>query len=108
MLSPHTPPGTRVVCIDDESLGRYNVRRSAYGLDGLTKGETYTVKRIEAFHLTTSGFLVVLAEVTRPRGRIAGFALERFRRVDLPECLTSLLNVAPTDSGADKSITAEG
>ena len=108
MLSPHTPPGTRVVCIDDVKDGRYATRTvHNFDLNGLRLGEVYTVSAIAPNDGTTSGFIAVLVEIVRP-GRTKGFALERFRRVDLPECLTSLLNVAPTDSGADKSITAEG
>lgn len=70
MISPNTPPGTFIVCIDDEihlerRLPGYTYRGS---LDGLTKGRMYTVKCIVVDVRSTEDFNVILNEIRRPRG----------------------------------------
>ena len=101
MLSPHTPPGTRVAFV--------RAPKSAYNDDGLlapqsliAPGTIDVLVGIKPCSLTGSGYYAALAGMPNH-----GVCLSILRRVDLPECLTSLLNVAPTDSGADKSITVE-
>ena len=103
MLSPHTPPGTRVAFIDKPSLSVDDDGRVGPPTP-LDFSKVYTLRQIIAASRTNGGFAAQLDDV--PAGHF--FCLSMLRRVDLPECLTSLLNVAPTDSGADKSITAEG
>lgn len=96
MISPHTPPGTRIVCVDDVARAKYNTSGIIYGggLDGLKSGETYTVHSVVEDPATTIGFNVVVAEISR-KGRRKGFTLERFRYAELPKCLTELLNTTP-------------
>ena len=98
MISPHTAPGTKVVCVDDVGHHRYQlVRTPARGMDGLTKGQLYTVTGIHFAPLTKAGYGVELSEIKR-RGGNQFFALERFKLAPLPECLTSILDAAPVDA----------
>lgn len=92
MISPDTPPGTEVVCVE-AGPGRY-------GDGGLRRGAIYTVERIAP--AIDGGHVVVLGEIpawqtyTPPWGLVGiGFELRRFRYLDLPECLTKLLEEAP-------------
>lgn len=105
MISPHTPSGTKIVCIDAGAHTKYNTMPSphpsgqwAYCLDGLLEGEIYTVSRIVE---GLDGLSVEIAEIRRPHravwGLPEGFALGRFRRAELPSCLTDILNGAPID-----------
>jgi hypothetical protein len=85
MISRHTPPGTAVVCID------------ASGLCTLADGRRYIIERMAPVQLKAGGVEIgaVLAGVTEPtRGLI--FWRWRFRRAELPDCLTRLLEVAPS------------
>lgn len=93
MLSPHTPPGTRVAFIKQPDTPiRYPepVVGKVFILDHIWKD-------------AETGFIWAHLRGLKAKGVCPSV----LRRVDLPECLTSLLNVAPTDSGADKSITVE-
>lgn len=88
MISPDTRPGTDVICIDD-SPGRY-------GACALTRGGIYTVDRIgKGLH---DQFIAILAGVQpkisyeQPWGKvIVGFALRRFRYIEISKELTELL-----------------
>lgn len=89
MISPDTPPGAEVICVDD-SAGRY-------GPSGLARGSVYTVDRIcQGIH---GEFVAILEEVAPthtfaepPFGKVVvGFALRRFRYLSLPDSLTGLL-----------------
>ena len=95
MLSPHTPPGTRVAFVRIVQLPDAE-------LPDIEIGHIATVVSIAQTRRTVSGFEAFLTDWPE-----YGICLSLLRRVDLPECLTSLLNVAPTDSGADKSISVE-
>lgn len=78
MISPHTPPGTRVVCVDAE------------GALQLVEGGTYTLSKI------TRDGNDFFAEIEGPYSyEQNGWFLSRFRRLDLPESLTRLLHAAP-------------
>jgi hypothetical protein len=88
MISPETPPGTEVVCVE-AAPGRY-------GDGGLLRGSIYTVERIAP--AIDGGHVVVLTEIppwqtyTPPWGLVGiGFELRRFRYLDLPASLTGLL-----------------
>jgi hypothetical protein len=66
------------------------------GMDGLTEGVTYTAVRIDNHPIL--GLNVVLDEITRKEiggHHVCGFSLRRFRRLELPECLTSILTSVP-------------
>jgi hypothetical protein len=95
MISPDTPPGTEVVCVED-GPGRY-------GDGGLQRGAIYTVERIAS--AIDGGHVVVLAEISPwrtyapPWGPVGvGFELRRFRYLDIPDSLTRLLDVAPVEA----------
>lgn len=98
MISPDTPPGTEVVCIE-AAPGRY-------GDGGLQRGAIYTVERIAA--AIDGGHVAVLSEIppwqtyTPPWGLVGvGFDLRRFRYLDIPRSLTRLLADAPVDVEAE-------
>ena len=105
MIGTNLPPGTEIVCIDD-NLRTSRKSNITYigGLDGLIKGQIYTIKE---YYIILSGphkdeIVVCLNEITRPpkfkkdgtpaKHRCPGYDRVRFRRLHLPECLTSLLN----------------
>lgn len=94
MISPHTPPGTYIVCIDDIANGQYN-KSSVKNLDGLKKGSVYTVKNIEPYDNTLSGFIVVLNEIRRRVKEVDGYDIARFKKLELPKSITSLLTNIP-------------
>jgi len=94
MISPETPPGTEVVCIDAAA--------GPYGDGGLQRGGIYTVDRIAP--AIGGGHVVVLAEIapweiySPPWGLVGiGFDLKRFRYLDIPRSLTELLETAPCE-----------
>lgn len=105
MISPHTPPGTRVVCIDADATHQkyaspgFNVRTGPGSLDGLREGEVYTVAEIRPSEVSRIGLCVVLTEIKRPGApsRGGGYALERFRLAALPKCLTDILTADPIE-----------
>ncbi|WP_395665353.1 hypothetical protein [Methylocella sp.] len=97
MISPFTHPGTKIVCVDVSSNFQHVSTHASSGrLDGLTKDEVYTVLEIRPDGNIKSGYEVLVREIARPSG--AGFALERFRLLDLPEAITRLLEAAPLDA----------
>jgi hypothetical protein len=104
MISPHTPPGTRIICIDADDNGQYETDDTDYrgvGLDGLRLGDVYTVHLVDEDPGSTSGFCVILCEIIRqPKQLRFGFALERFRRLDLPKCLRDIEAGRPIERGA--------
>ncbi len=77
MISPHTPPGTKVVCVDVSSDGKYMSSFWIGGLGGLQEGHIYTVKEIYPTQRAISGFAVLLHEIDRDGGQ--GWAINRFR-----------------------------
>ncbi len=97
MISPFTPSGTRVICIDDEPTEKYVVPGFVYGvgLDGLTAGVSYTVKEIVKCDFDQTGLVAELVEISRPDRRVPGYSLRRFRRAELPSCLTEILTAVP-------------
>lgn len=95
MISPDTPPGAEIVCVD-AAPGRY-------GDGGLTRGAVYTVARI--VRAIDGGHVVLLDEIppweiyAPPWGLIViGFELRRFRYLDIPRELTVLLDLAPREA----------
>jgi hypothetical protein len=85
MISPHTKSGTKIVCINASGVGP-----DAH----IDKGAVYTVARIGLgiqWNTGATGVGVFLIEHDESNC----FDLSRFRYLDLPKCLTSLLNVAP-------------
>jgi hypothetical protein len=99
MISPDTPPGTEIVCIDDSD--------GAYGPSRLTLGEVYTLRSIEMG--VDGDFVATLHEV--PPGVTynmalgvlnLGYLLCRFRRLELPNSLTELLTEQPIKTKTKK------
>jgi hypothetical protein len=85
MISPHTQSGTKIVCINAIGLGP-----KAH----LDKDAIYTVARIGLgvqWNTGVTGVGVFLVE----HDDSSCFDLSRFRYLDLPRSLTSLLNIIP-------------
>lgn len=89
MISPQTPPGTVVCCINDAP--------GPYGPVDLVRGKYYTIKQIALSY--DNNFVATVSELKPPilfdsrLGKLViGFGLERFRYIDLPESLTNLLH----------------
>ena len=100
MISPNTPPGTEVVCVE-AGPGRF-------GDGGLRRGAIYTVERIAP--AINGGHVVVLTEIppwqtyTPPWGLVGiGFELRRFRYLDLPASLTGLLDEATKEVESEEA-----
>jgi len=89
MISPHTPPGTKVVFLG-VSHRIISAARSVGGYRIPEEGAELTVQEIYPTPIASCGFAAMLAEVDAH-----GFCLTTLRRLDLPECLTSLLNTTP-------------
>lgn len=79
MLSPHTPAGVKVVCINAADCEGY-----------LYEGQVYTVRAI--LPPVRDYWGVVLEEVLGSKHPTGAFKACRFRRAELPSCLTELLN----------------
>ncbi len=89
MISPDTPPGTEIICIDASA--------GPYGPVGLALGEIYTIERIES--ALYDGHVVLLSELPHsqayepPWGQVTiGFNPRRFRYLDVPDSLVALLH----------------
>jgi len=95
MISPHTPPGTKIVCINDTRA-----------IAPIKKNEVYTVAEIVPVEKSPSKFHVILAEIEigitwQTMTDAKGFSLHRFRYLDLPRSITALLNTQPVKDDAD-------
>lgn len=88
MISAHTPPGTKVAFIHEPVNAILGVNQTQF-----KAGDIVTVREITPFFMAVSGFAVSLIEADRPT-----FDLSLFRRLDLPECLTDLLQSKPVDA----------
>ena len=95
MISPSTPPGTKIVCINVSTI-RLQHRGSVWmhTADGLVLGAEYTLREIGPVYASNSrtGHREIVpdlwaATVDELDGR---FVTRRFRRRDLPESLTRL------------------
>lgn len=85
MISPHTKSGTKIVCINASGVGP-----DAH----IDKGAVYTVARIGLgvqWNTGMTGVGVFLVE----HDEFNCFDLSRFRYLELPRSLTSLLNAMP-------------
>ncbi len=95
MISPHTPPGTKIVCINDKRA-----------IAPIKKNAVYTVAEIVPVEKSPSKFHVILVEIDiditwQTMTDAKGFSLHRFRYLDLPRSITDLLNVQPVKDDAD-------
>jgi len=95
MISPHTPAGTKIVCINDKRA-----------IAPIMKNSVYTVAEIVPVPKSPSKFHVVLVEIEidvtwQVMTDARGFSLHRFRYLDLPTCLTDILNTQPIKDDAD-------
>lgn len=104
MISPFTPPGTKVVCINaDRDFARVP-GFATYDEDcswPIREGAVYTVLSIQPANVPSLAKLdVALVEIDEQwsdgiRWHRRCFAITRFRRAELPSCLTELLDAAP-------------
>lgn len=86
MISPNTPPGTEIVCVDDAPNKKYwpkGYTATSFDMSGLKRGCVYTVKNIDQLLGT---YQVHLAEISREyaltsKGQIVGYHLARFRLI---------------------------
>lgn len=90
MITSNTPPGAENVCIDASA--------GPYGPCGLAQAAIYTVERIEK--ALFGRHVVLLAEIPPtqvyepPWGLVTiGFEPKRFRYLDIPDSLVTLLHV---------------
>lgn len=99
MISPHTPPGTKVVALTNCG----SPWEAGFTICGKVYIVSSIVKYTPGYGSPECEFGVELSGVTHFYKKIdAGFLcifppITNFRRLDLPECLTSLLNSAPVD-----------
>ncbi len=91
MISPHTPPGTKVVTINISAVYLADGNRPNDATPTVKNGETLTIKAIIEAPGFSCGFAACLEEL--PFNHLV--LLNCLRRLDLPKCLTDLLNVAP-------------
>lgn len=86
-ISPHTKPGTHVVCVQQPVAIFGSLTRH------LTVGAVYRLKRIIMLFNTP---MVVLVEFP-----VYAFTLDLFEPAVLPSCLTDALTSAPVDPALD-------
>ena len=93
MISPHTPPGTKVICID--ACGEFP------DVEPLVEGETYTVRRIGVGLIRGfPAFGCFLEEIINGKavtGREWSYGLRRFRLPVTLDTLTAVPSQAPVD-----------
>lgn len=92
MISPHTPPGTKVVY-----LGTSDPTPPGGGQP--STGEVCTLVQIHK-DLSHTGFSCDIEGYLHLPHR---FCTSLFRRLDLPESLTSLLNTRPVDKEMERN-----
>jgi hypothetical protein len=102
MISSHTAPGTKVICIDADCDGKYMSAPWIGGLGSLKEGEIYTVKATYPTDRAISGFAVLLYEIERDQDQ--GWAIDRFRYLDLPSCISDALNAQPMPDKANELV----
>lgn len=102
MISPSTPPGTKIVCINTDLFRFVHESWQFVERSGdLVLGAEYTLVEIVPFGykpvlspslVRTGHFCAIVAEIkcTDTFGQPAGYFTHRFRRRDLPESLTRL------------------
>ncbi len=89
MISAHLPPGTRIECVDDNMLTCPHPHDHS-GLDGLKKGEIYTI----VGYYNYIEVAVIIKEIDRKHPYVFGYGLWRFRVVkELPASIRECLNV---------------
>lgn len=102
MISPMTPPGTKVV-----ALRSWGNPWSTH----IIAGRVYTLAKIcEETFPTKSGTFGALLHECDHRPKLSGFFVEiiqaiplrHLRRVDLPECVTRWLHEAPVDQSKER------
>lgn len=111
MISPHTPPGTKIVCINANVHDIFAVlppnTQVRCELNGLKQDGSYTVLRIEATPYTRSGFCVILVEIDRGKNNYnilnrGGYDIARFRYAELPRSILQCLDANPADVAKHK------
>lgn len=98
MLSPMTPPGTLVVCINNGPIPLPNGK--IYDASNLVVGQVYTLDKIIKSKPRGTYIAALLVEVSPTEKGVIGFKLDRFKPAVLPKCLTELLTTAPVKEDA--------
>jgi len=93
MISPHTPPGTKVAIFEELDPKTVHVRPGVQ-LPGV--GEPLTIASIVPCTFSDGDFAALTDEYP-----LLLLAIGALKKLDLPECLTSLLNTAPKDTDHD-------
>ncbi len=92
MISPHTPPGTKVVCIENRGDPVEPVKPVRPVI-----GAVYTLKFIYPCKYSTGGFACEIVELAHAPH---GYSLRLFRRLELPKILTEIAAGAKPDPNA--------
>jgi hypothetical protein len=91
MISPHTPPGTKVVFLrSPRSVVTNEI------VDPFRKGDEVTISDIFPVELVPSGYAAFVEESNR------FYCLSLFRRAVLPDCIVSALTDQPIDIKVDE------
>lgn len=105
MISPHTPPGTKVICIDDDTANQWRHVKPEYHAwlpiyinrtEQHGAGDVLTVLSVQAEEAAVTGFSVSFEE---ENGR---FPLECYRLLELPRSILQCLEVNPADIAKHK------
>lgn len=93
MISPSTPPGTKIVCINTDIIVVAGVKIYS---DGLTLGAEYTLERVEPGIIYGRRYEDIAVAIIEEwveydaTGTRQGHLCQRFRRRDLPESIARL------------------
>jgi hypothetical protein len=97
MIPLNTPPGTEIVCIDDD-INSHLVAGVNYRKEFcLSRGTVYTLKRWSCNELGNP--TVHVHELPRRGITDPGYDARRFRLLEIPRCLTELLEREPEPVG---------
>lgn len=91
MISPHTPPGTKVVCVLPPTVAFWTNGQTGLPFN-LKLGEVYTISLVIEAAIESTPVFVATVEEIEP---LQAFGLECFRYLDLPRSITALLSSQP-------------
>jgi hypothetical protein len=91
MISPFTPPGTKVVCVDDDDSGKYTMGVCDNDTAmPIRKGEVYTVVVITPDDWAKNFYAVMLHEVPLRNDRDTGYDIARFDYIDTQDQINEI------------------
>lgn len=95
--------GMKVVCVDDEDHGRYSPWPSVGGLDGLTVGAVYTIRKIGEYRGLLGIWLCEIARNPWAGKEEPPFSVRRFRPIQTRQTdisiFTQMLNPSKINVG---------